>query len=413
MSGVIKFDNVSKKYFINQGVSRSLKELVPRMFKRPSLAKQTLLDKTEIWALRNMNFEIPRGESWGIIGPNGSGKTTLLKLLSRITYPTEGKIEVSGTIGNLIELGAGFHPELTGAENIYLNGSILGLTRKEIQEKFKQIVAFAELERFINTPVKKYSSGMYIRLGFSVAAHIEPEILLIDEVLSIGDLSFQRKCLNRIRELSKKATTILFVSHNLLSVQALCSTTIYLSQGKVRYLGDTQEAIQFYEEDTNLKDFSRMIEGTSPGERGFSRNEMEIGEVKTLDIHGEEKKIFRSGEQLIVEIGYHTFKPIPDPVFRVRVVRGDGLTCCEYHTRHDGYSIPLLDGKGIVRLETGTLKLLPQFYSLDISVWDLQSNLRYCRQVRKIIKIEKDLLREFEGEGIYKVEGSWSLLPSV
>jgi lipopolysaccharide transport system ATP-binding protein len=254
---------------------------------------------------------------------------------------------------------------------------------------------------------------MYIRLGFSVAAHIEPEILLIDEVLSIGDLSFQRKCLNRIRELSKKATTILFVSHNLLSVRALCSTTIYLSQGEVRYLGDTQEAIQFYEEDTNLKDFSRMIEGTSPGERGFSRNEMEIGEVKTLDIHGEEKKIFRSGEQLIVEIGYHTFKPIPDPVFRVRVVRGDGLTCCEYHTRHDGYSIPLLDGKGIVRLETGTLKLLPQFYSLDISVWDLQSNLRYCRQVKKIIKIEKDLLREFEGEGIYKVEGSWSLLPSV
>ncbi len=197
-------------------------------------------------ALEDISFEVPRGATFGVIGKNGSGKSTLLKLLARVTRPDEGTVSVFGRVGPLIEVGAGFHPELTGAENVFVNGTIMGMSRKEIRRKFESIVQFAELSEFIHTPVKKYSSGMYVRLGFSVAVHSEPEILLVDEVLSVGDAAFQQKSLGRILELTRRDTTVVFVSHNLAQVEQVCQNTMVLNRGRAVYRGDTSTALDRY-----------------------------------------------------------------------------------------------------------------------------------------------------------------------
>ena len=204
-------------------------------------------NREEFWALKNVNFEIRRGEVVGVIGHNGAGKSTFLKILSQITPPTTGEIKIRGTIGSLLEVGTGFHPELTGRENIIMNGAILGMTKKEIEKKFNDIVEFSGIEKFLDTPVKYYSSGMYVRLAFSVAAHLEPEILLIDEVLAVGDAEFQKKCLGKMSEVTKKeGRTILFVSHNMSAVQQLCKKCILLEKGQIKEYGETNEIIKKY-----------------------------------------------------------------------------------------------------------------------------------------------------------------------
>lgn len=202
----------------------------------------------EFWALRDVSFEVERGEVLGIIGRNGAGKSTLLKVLSRITEPSEGRVSIRGRVASLLEVGTGFHPELTGRENIYLNGAILGMTRAEIRRKFDEIVAFAEVEKFLDTPVKRYSSGMYVRLAFAVAAHLEPEILIVDEVLAVGDAEFQKKCLGKMSEVAGGGRTVLFVSHNLTAVTDLCSRALLLQNGSIRYSGDAQAAVTEYVE---------------------------------------------------------------------------------------------------------------------------------------------------------------------
>jgi lipopolysaccharide transport system ATP-binding protein len=199
-----------------------------------------------IWALRDVSFEVKRGEVVGIIGRNGAGKSTLLKILSRITEPTEGRAEIHGRVGSLLEVGTGFHPELTGRENIYLNGAILGMRKREIDKKFDEIVAFAEIEKFMETPVKRYSSGMYVRLAFAVAAHLDPEILLVDEVLAVGDAAFQKKCLGKMGDVAKEGRTVLFVSHNMAAVQALCTKALWLNRGEHMVFGDTNEVVRNY-----------------------------------------------------------------------------------------------------------------------------------------------------------------------
>jgi len=251
---VIRAEDVSKRYRIShlagQATLRDTMHHAARLAWR-RLRWNTKLSREDFWALRDINFEIKRGEVVGIIGRNGAGKSTLLKVLSRITEPTTGRITLKGRVASLLEVGTGFHPELTGRDNIFLNGAILGMSRAEIRKKFDEIVAFAEVERFLDTPVKRYSSGMYVRLAFAVAAHLEPEILIVDEVLAVGDATFQDKCLGRIREVARGGRTVLFVSHNLASVQALCTRTLFLSQGKLqldatpavaisRYLGEGQ-----------------------------------------------------------------------------------------------------------------------------------------------------------------------------
>ncbi|MEI8349014.1 MAG: polysaccharide ABC transporter ATP-binding protein [Candidatus Omnitrophota bacterium] len=247
MSTVIKVENLGKRYVIShqeQQRYRTLRDVVTNKFK--SFGKKTASTKEEIWALKNVSFEVKQGERVGIIGRNGAGKSTLLKLLSRITEPTKGKIGLCGRVGSLLEVGTGFHPELTGRENIYLNGAILGMSKSDIRKKFDDIVAFAEIDKFLDTPVKRYSSGMYVRLAFAVAAHLEPEILLVDEVLAVGDVSFQKKCLGKMEDVSQEGRTLLFVSHDLVAVRKLCKRTILLCDGKIEKDGFTDSAIDAY-----------------------------------------------------------------------------------------------------------------------------------------------------------------------
>ncbi len=256
----IDVQNLSKKYLIGNTASGSLRESITNLF-----SKNKWSATEEFWALKDLTFDVKTGEAIGIIGKNGAGKSTLLKLLSRITEPTTGRIEINGRISSLLEVGTGFHPELTGRENIYLNGTILGMTRQEINSKFDEIVDFSGVEKFLDTPVKRYSSGMKVRLAFAVAAHLEPEILIIDEVLAVGDAEFQKKCLGKMEDVAGHGRTIFFVSHNMGAINTLCHRGILLQNGKMVYSGETDEVISRYLE----QNYSGSHEGSVNFEPNF------------------------------------------------------------------------------------------------------------------------------------------------
>ncbi len=247
----VSAENLSKRYRIGEKVPyKALRDEITKLFTTPfgKLKNQSApkREKGYIWALKDVSLEVKRGEVVGIIGRNGAGKTTLLKILSRVTEPTKGHAEIRGRVGSLLEVGTGFHPELTGRENIYLNGAILGMKKREIDKKFNEIVSFAEIEKFIDTPVKHYSAGMHVRLAFAVAAHLEPEILLVDEVLAVGDVEFQKKCLGKMKDVTGEGRTVLFVSHNMAVIQALCPQTLLLEQGCLQMRGSSAEVVKTY-----------------------------------------------------------------------------------------------------------------------------------------------------------------------
>lgn len=235
----ITIQNLSKRYLIGKKKDGSLRGTLAGLLSKKSKVE-------EFWALKDFNLEIEHGEVLGVIGKNGAGKSTLLKLLSQITFPTTGRITLNGRVASLLEVGTGFHPELTGRENIYLNGTILGMSRKEVAKKFDDIVSFSGIEKFIDTPVKRYSSGMYVRLAFAVAAHLEPEILIIDEVLAVGDMEFQKKCLGKMKDVAGQGRTVIFVSHNMAAVKSLCTSCVTMNKGQLIYNGSVEEAIKHY-----------------------------------------------------------------------------------------------------------------------------------------------------------------------
>jgi lipopolysaccharide transport system ATP-binding protein len=261
-----------------------------------------------IWALKDVSFEVKEGEVVGIIGRNGAGKSTLLKVLSRITEPTEGEVRVYGRVGSLLEVGTGFHPELTGRENIYLNGAILGMRKAEIERKFDGIVDFAEIEKFIDTPVKRYSSGMYVRLAFAVAAHLEPEILLVDEVLAVGDVAFQRKCLGKMESVAHEGRTVLFVSHNLGAVRQLCPKTILIDKGKIAADAPTEDTLRLY--DQHLRE-GKVDAQTSLHDR-LSRTSgaARFTSIGVEDTQGNEKWDFKVGDTIRMKLSYRVFEPV-------------------------------------------------------------------------------------------------------
>ncbi len=315
----IRVQDLGKKYRIGvtQERYRTLRDSLVNVVRRPYLALQSKLQgginnnlvvpDGHIWALRNVSFDVKRGQVLGVIGRNGAGKSTLLKILSRVTEPTEGTVEIHGRVGSLLEVGTGFHPELTGRENIYLNGAILGMKRSEIDHKFDEIVAFSEVEKFIDTPVKRYSSGMYLRLAFAVAAHLEPEILVVDEVLAVGDAEFQRKCLGKMNDVAQEGRTVLFVSHNMSAILRLTQDTILLDKGNVILRAPTPEAVDYY-----------MASGYSQsGERQWDVEELPSDSapfrplaIRVLDIHGGVIDTIRSTEPVKIEIEYILDAPI-------------------------------------------------------------------------------------------------------
>ena len=321
---VIKVDNLSKRYIIGhqkQDRYQTLRDTLAIGAKRfgkrllhpfQASSGQPLLgddESEEFWALKNVSFEVKQGDRIGIIGRNGAGKSTLLKILSRITEPTKGKAQIKGRVSSLLEVGTGFHPELTGRENIFLNGAILGMSRQDIRKKFDEIVAFAEVEKFLDTPVKRYSSGMYVRLAFAVAAHLEPEILLIDEVLAVGDSQFQKKCLNKMEEVSQEGRTILFVSHNMAAVQALCTIVVTLHNGLVSSIGEVEPTIKKYLLGVNKGD--NNCGQVFYSDKSFSAMEFKLYSMKALDQNNKIRSDFVNSEPIFIELEFSLQVKIP------------------------------------------------------------------------------------------------------
>ncbi len=277
-----------------------------------------------IWALKDVSFEIKRGEVVGVIGRNGAGKTTLLKIFSRITAPTEGEAEIRGRVGSLLEVGTGFHPELTGRENIYLNGAILGMRKAEIERKFDEIVAFAEIEKFIDTPVKRYSSGMYVRLAFAVAAHLEPEILVVDEVLAVGDVEFQKKCLGKVNDVAQQGRTVLFVSHNMAAVRALCNRGLILRSGRLTLDTDVESAIATYlVEDTASDSFVIWDERDAP-----RTAEVQLLRAYITNSKGEYTNTIDCREDFTITVEYKVLKPTKGLRVGLFMQSADGVPIC-------------------------------------------------------------------------------------
>ena len=331
-----------------------------------------------IWALRDVGFTVMPGEALGIIGQNGAGKSTLLKILSRITEPTTGRVELYGRTGSLLEVGTGFHPELTGRENIFLNGAILGMTRPEIQRKFDEIVAFAELEKFLDTPVKRYSSGMYMRLAFSVAAHLDPEILVVDEVLAVGDAAFQKKCLGRMRDISTEGRTVLFVSHNMAAIRSLCQRGILLAKGQKVFEGPAGECVDRYLADvtqnaTNEVDLSDVRRG-----KGIDST-LKINKVRLVSRSG--RPLVRCGDPLEVELVFSVAEPLEEVVLGMSVSSGDNVSILECRNSHSYGAIDeLLPGEYSIQCRVEQNVLSPGFYVLNVGARCARKPLDYVPQ---------------------------------
>jgi lipopolysaccharide transport system ATP-binding protein len=307
----LEFDHVWKKFRKGE-IHDSLRDLIPALTRGLfSRNHKKELQEQEFWALKDVSFQVKRGEALGIIGPNGAGKSTILKLLSRILYANKGHIQVNGKLSALIEVGAGFHPDLTGRENIYLNGAILGMKRQEIDRKLEEIIAFSGIGDFIDTPVKRYSSGMYARLGFSVAAHVEPQVLLVDEVLSVGDFPFQTKCLKRMREIVSSGTTIIFISHNIPAVIQLCPRAILLNKGQIRTSGVSSDVCRFYYQ--------------AYGEANRASDSIHLDTIELLAEDGTPRSGFRTGEWATVRMTVTSEKALEGLIMGFFIKRNDGF----------------------------------------------------------------------------------------
>jgi lipopolysaccharide transport system ATP-binding protein len=366
MNTTIRFENISKIYSL--GLTRtSLPSIVSGWIKR-TLNPRTIKppQNNSFWALKDVTFNLKKGESLALVGANGAGKTTVLKLLANITKPDIGNIAINGKLSALIELGAGFHPDLTGRENIYLNGSILGLSRHEIDCQFDEIVNFAEIDKFIDTPIKRYSSGMIVRLGFSIASCIEPDILLVDEVLAVGDASFQQKCMQRIRALIEDGTSIIFVSHNFYLVKAACNRALYLEHGQVKFEGEVDEVIERYEYDLHLKKFQKLasLDGaiSEASDRHENNEDVEITHVEVIGLNGPQVEPLLSNQPAQIRIHYKAYKTIGKVQMSVFLIRSDGLNCCMKRSFLDGFSLNIESGEGVVTINLEKLQLVGGAY---------------------------------------------------
>ena len=393
----IEVSHVTKEFYI--GDTGLATERLMSMAKRVLMPWKTR--KQMFQALADVDFVVPRGATFGIVGRNGSGKTTLLKLLARVTQPTAGSITVRGRVGPLIEVGAGFHPELTGAENIFVNGAILDMKRHEIKRRYDDIVAFSELEKFLATPLKQYSWGMYVRLGFAVAAYSNPEVILVDEVLSVGDANFQRKSLARVQELSRAGTTVLFVSHNLIQVEQLCGTTLVLNRGKTAYLGETRQALDEYRK-VLAAELRPARDGIVVGQNDL------IKSVRLIGPDGREARFHRSGDGVTVAVDLAPVAGLEPHTFRVGLYTVDGLLCHETERR----DVPVGEGDSVgsgLTLHYPFLNLAEGEYRVSVSAF-LERNIAQPPPYQVVAPLV--ITGKQKHRGLLELESEWGSIPT-
>jgi len=373
-----------------------------------------------VTALDGISFKVEKGVTYGVIGENGSGKSTLLKIIAGIAKPTSGRVSVRGKVSALIELGAGFHPEISGRENVFINGIMLGLSKKEINEKFDEIVKFAELEEFIEAPVKTYSSGMYMRLGFSIAINVNPEILLVDEVLAVGDASFVPKCLDRIDDFRRRKKTILFVSHDLTTVEKICDQVIWLKEGRIQIIGEAKRVIDTYLQDIAHKqeddfevryremDLEQRWEEEAREKRWGGR-EIEIRKVALKGLDSKEKHVFAPNEGMIIEMDIRASAKIKDFVFGIGFFNSKGASCYGTNTHLEDFDPVSIQGEGKVICKIDKLGLVNGTYYLDVAVhkrdgypYDFHRNL-YSFLVSS----------RHKDEGVSRLSHTWSFSPQI
>jgi ABC-type polysaccharide/polyol phosphate transport system ATPase subunit len=410
----VSIRKVSKRFRLHRGRQVStVKDLFVRSFLGPG--RPGLFAGEEMWALRDVTLELARGRMIGIIGSNGSGKSTLLKVVGGILKPTAGTVSVRGRVSALIELGAGFHPEFTGRENIHVNGVLLGLSRAEIRERFDEIVAFAGLAPFIDNPVKTYSSGMYMRLGFAIAVTVDPDVLLIDEVLAVGDETFQHRCIGKIQEFKAAGKTIVLVSHDLGSIERLCDEVVWLDGGRLQAVGDAREVVGRYLDHVAREEARALgvehaeaeAAARAGGAARWGTREVELTRVRLTDRDGHERYLYEAGEPCTIHLAYRAHRAIEDPVFGIGVYRKDGVCCYGTNTAIDRLTLGKLDGDGEMAVHVARLDLVDGDYLLDVAVhardghpYDYHSRL-YAFAVRSRLR----------DTGVARLAHEWRLRP--
>ena len=395
--GAVAASAVSRRFLVYPQRQVTLKEAIVR---------RRHLRRTEVWAIRNASFEIEPGEAVGVVGRNGSGKTTLLRMIAGIFRPTSGRLEVGGSVSSLLELGAGFHPDFTGRENVYMNGAIHGLKRRYMDEKMDEIVAFAELEKFIDVPVRTYSAGMYMRLGFSVAAHLDPDVLLLDEVFAVGDEAFQRKCMGKILDLKNRGRTLLFVSHSAPAVERLCERAILLNAGELVADGPAREAISQYQ---------RMLAAEeSPAERGAGLHEWGSGEARVVEVsledgEGEERRQFLSGQTLVVRLMIAAEEAIPPPRITIEFRDANGSLLGVSEAEADVLGWDGSPGTTELLFSSSHLPLVDGRFQLSVAL----SRTDSARQFHRLDPaLEFTVFPDTDQRGWFRFEGEWSLVSS-
>jgi ABC-2 type transport system ATP-binding protein len=384
-------DQVSKRYRLYHERNQSLKATVLR-------GRRARYD--EFLALDDVSFEVQRGTTFGIIGENGSGKSTMLKCIARILRPDGGHIDVNGKISALLELGAGFHPELSGRENVYLNGAILGLSRRQLDQRFDEIVAFAGIEPFIDSPVKNYSSGMYVRLGFAIAINVDPDILLIDEVLAVGDAEFQRRCTEKITEFREEGRTIVIVTHSLPSVQSLCSDVALLDHGHLVRVGPAGEIIDEYLAEVS----DRQARAGEAGHRGSGQ--VRVQRVEMLNPEGVARTVIRTGAPAVFRIHYEASGPVADPVFGLAFHAVDGAFVSSSNTRQGGTVAHLELGPGVLDYAVEHLPLASGHYDVGITVYDT-TGAHQLDLVDRVLRFTVAPVTPEDEGGVVSFRGDW------
>jgi ABC-2 type transport system ATP-binding protein len=397
-------DGVSKRFRMYQERNQSLKA---------ALMRGGRASYDEYWALRDVSLEIPEGSTFALIGENGSGKSTLLKCIARILTPEKGSIRTNGSLAALLELGSGFHPELSGRENVFLNGSILGMGKRDLERKFDEIVDFAGIEPFIDQPVKNYSSGMYMRLGFSVAINVDPDILLVDEVLAVGDAAFQEKCMEKFVDFRRQGKTVVIVSHAMGSMRTLCDQAAWLDHGSLTEVGRADSIVDRYVD----KGHERGVEPT-PGDAAgtpvtrVGSGEAELRTVEMLDVSGRPSTRFRTGDAVTIRIGYECRERVELPAFALAMDTVDGMRIWAHHTRDGGPDIPYIEGTGHVDLVVPSLVLQP--YTVDLSARILDHTLTHTYDFRRhCYRFVVETGPRRESGGVVALQGDWHVEPRV